>query len=295
MITQDQFQRNYDRLAGESAAGLGAAAQSVDYVGQVREALAALERDVVNAADTGQDVHYAKGFAAEAWHAQTFNVDAIRQGMAGDAWTPQETTQATRAQDIAFGMAREDPAQLKYYGSGEDTAKAISRPDYEGLGKVVPSDQVDEVRTAAARLSNANAETRPEQAQQYRHTAENAADHLERSGARSTPLSEPESRSLINDARDDGHLDMGRWGLTPEQIIQLQDIAREALRAGGQAAAVSAAMSLAPLVISAIQQAIHDGELDHAELRRLAQAVPGTGRIAAVGTAGPERWYRVSG
>ena len=36
--------------------------------------------------------------------------------------------------------------QVKYYGSAEDTAKAISRPDYGDLDKVVPSDQLDEVR-----------------------------------------------------------------------------------------------------------------------------------------------------
>lgn len=44
-------------------------------------------------------------------------------------------------------------------------------------------------------------------------------------------------------------------------------------------------MSLAPLAVTALQQAIRDGELDHAELRRLAHAVPGTVlRSTATGT-----------
>lgn len=271
----DPFERDYRRVATAASATQQAASQADQYATQVKEALARLQAEVVAASADRRDLHYAKGFTAEAWHSETYNVDAVRRGKVGDAWTPNETSQTTSAQDIVFGPAREDPVQSKYYKTAEDTAKAISHPDYH-MDKVVPSDQLDEVRSIAARLADKNSISRPEQADEYRHTAATTSDHLERDGASSRALTEAESRELTSDARDDERLDMERWGLTPEKVVQLEDVAREALRAGGQAAAISAAMSLAPLVIAALKQAIKEGELDTAELARLAKAAPWT-------------------
>lgn len=69
-----------------------------------------------------------------------------------------------------------------------------------------------------------------------------ATDHLSHGGAESRPLTEADSRRLIQDSREQGGLDRDQWALNPEQIIWLEDLTREALTAGAQAATMSAAL-----------------------------------------------------
>ena len=97
---------------------------------------------------------------------------------------------------------------------------------------------------------------------------------MDRDGAHSRPLTEPEALELATDARNDDGLDRNRWGLTPADQIRLEDIARQASHAGMQAAALSAAMQLAPLVVAAISQSLRDGQLDLDELGRMVRGIP---------------------
>lgn len=266
-----EFWRDYERVAVHLGAAEGAGLLASAYARSVQSALDSVAESVLAGSRNAKDIHYAKGDAAEYWHAGTYNVDAVRQGMDGSAWAPRDGT----VEDVVFGMARESPVQLKYYRTPEHTAKAISHPAYEGLDKVVPSDQLDETRRAAERLAATYESARPEQAASYWDTVEGSSDRLSHDGAQSRPLSEPEARELVEDAREDGELDLERWGLTAAQTIQLQDLARVALEAGMQAAALSAALQLAPVVAAAVQQALVDGELDLDALATLAHAVPG--------------------
>lgn len=264
------FDRDYRRVITQLAALDSAADAAGGYVDSVESAINSLVDSVVLGTANTKGIDYAKGDAAEFWHAGTLDLDATRRGLESDVWTPRDTSPS----DIAFGIARADPAQVKYYKTAEDTARAISRPDYAEMTKVVPSDQLDGVKEEAARLASRNVDTRPLMSDSYADTARNATDHLSHGGAESRPLTESDSRHLVQEARQDGDLSRKEWGLSPQQVIQLEDLAREALNAGAHAAALSAALQLAPIVITAIQQSLRNGELDLEELGRLCRAAP---------------------
>ena len=209
----------------------------------------------------------------EPWHAGTFNLDLARQGRLGQ-WNEAHLTAPGSPADIAFGIAGADPVQLKYYGTAPASAFAISNEKYQDMGKVVPADQVDDVRRTAHRWADQFADSDPERAQRYQNTADIAADRLDRGGATSTPLTEEDARELWGDARNPEGVDRNRWGLTPADQIRLEDIAGQALHAGMQAAALSTSMQLAPLVVAAISQSLRDGHLDFDDLGRMVRGIP---------------------
>lgn len=266
------FERDY-RLVSDWVAAHGGERASVTYVDTIQHLCDMTAERVQEAAGTGRSVDFGKGFVAEPWHVGTYNLDLAREGRL-DKWNEAHLTTPGSPADVAFGIAGADPVQLKYYGTAPATAFAISDEKYQGMGKVVPADQVDDVRRTAHRGEDQFADSDPTRAQRYRHTADTAADRLDRDGAHSRPLTEPEARELWKDARNDDGMDRNRWGLTPDQQIQVEHVAGEALHAGMQAAALSASMQLAPLVVAAINQSLRDGELDLDELRRMARGVP---------------------
>lgn len=265
-----EFARDYRRVVTQLATNGESAAAADRYVESVEAVLDELARSIVRGTSNAKNVDYAKGDAAEYWHAGTLRVDSVRNGLESDVWTPRDTSPI----DIAFGIAREDPAQVKYYRTAEDTARAISRPDYDDMTKIVPAEQMQAVRDEASMLSWRNADARPEMSDSYADTARGATDRLRRDGAESRPLTEAESRELVEEARGQGELDRTKWGLDPQQVIELENLAREALNAGAHAMALSAALQLAPIVVTAIRQCVREGELDLDELGCMCRAAP---------------------
>ncbi len=267
------FRRDY-RNASDNFSG-GLAGQQVDaYEERVEQALDDMIRRMGDLAGNQKDIHYAKGDVAETWHAGTFNVDAARRGLDVSATAPRDASPI----DVSIrGSGVEHHAQLKYFRSPEDTTKAISHPKYIDLDqKVVPSDQLDGVREAAARLAARNAKSRPEIADSYSHTASTADDRVRMDGAESRPLSEREARELVKELRAKQDVDREQFGLTPQQVIQWQDILREATTAAARAAIISAALQSAPYLVAITRKAWETGEISAKDFAPLAQAIPTT-------------------
>jgi len=266
------FRRDY-RNAIDNFGG-GVTGQQVDAYGtRVEDAIEDVIRQMKNLADNQKDIHYAKGDVAEAWHAGTFNVDAARRGVDTSAVTPRDASPI----DVSMHGTSMENAQLKYYRTPEDTAKAISHPKYADLDqKVVPADQLDEVKNAAARLASKNAQTRPEMSESYAHTARSADDRLRLDGTESRPLSERDARDAVKELRSEGDLDREGFGLTPPQVIQWQDILRESTTAAARAAIISAALQSAPYLVAVAKKAWETGEISAKDFAPLAQALPAT-------------------
>jgi hypothetical protein len=258
------FREGYRRYVADAAGADFVAQAGSSYVDKVQESIDKLVAKIIEASDSNLGVDQAKGFAAEQWHAGTANVDATVKGLPGEVRAPTDSG----PQDIVSGSDRADPAQVKYYGSGKDTAEAISAEKYHGQQKVVPSDQRDEVRSTAERVLD-NPDVPPEVARSYADTAQNASDTYRTGGAESRPLSEPDSRELVRDARDDGKLDREKLGLTTQEAISLDDIVRQSLEAGSQAAALSVAVALAPAILRVLQSLEREGKLTRDDLERL--------------------------
>ena len=177
-------------------------------------------------------------------------------------------------EDISYGDSTESQvAEVKYYKSGNDTAKAISRPDYVGSTKIVPSDQKNSVRSAAKRLMQQNQESRPARATQYEDTSANAADHLQVNNAKSKPLAETTAKTMAKDFKQDGDIDPDKYELNFKSFIEWTDIARQSGQAALHAAAFSAALAAAPHIWDTINEYIEAGEVDVGALADRGQAV----------------------
>ena len=72
------------------------------------------------------------------------------------------------------------------------------------MEKVVPGDQIEGVRRTAGTLADRNMMNRPEQASQYRDTAERASDRLEAGDAFSKSLDEKHAKEMAKDFRKNG-------------------------------------------------------------------------------------------
>lgn len=268
-----KFRRDF-RNAADNFGGGVAASDADAYAKRVESALEDVIAEMRRLADNQKGLHYAKGDIAEAWHAGTFNVDAVRRGTDSAAFAPRDASPV----DVAVrGGGRTQAAQLKYYRSPEATAKAISHPKYGDLEqKVVPSDQVDGVREAAARLAAKNAEKRLEVADSYGHTRDTVDDRIRLDGTESRPLSEREARDIVKDLRRKGDVDRDELGLTPQQVIQWEDVLREATTAAVRAAVLSAALQAAPHLIAIGRKALETGEIEVSDFSPLARELPTT-------------------
>ncbi|MEM5513387.1 hypothetical protein WNY79_10885 [Pseudoalteromonas sp. AS84] len=245
---------------------------STDYINNVNLAIdSACETIKSEALRTRNvDIQFAKGNIAEAYHTGTFNVSAAAKGQA-DISAEMILNNKT-GEDIRYGKLGSDEhiAELKYYATGEKTAKALNNPAYSSGDKIVPADQLDDVRQAASRESIRNAEIRPDVSDNYNHTAEHSSDRLEYDNVSSTPLSNQEAIDLTAELKSEESTD---YDLNIEEFVEWSDIARESGQAALSAAAFSAALSAAPYLAKAIMNGIKDGELDIVSLSKGASAV----------------------
>ena len=266
------FRRDYrnviDNLAG------GVTGQQADaYVARVEDALDDVVRKMGYLARNKKDIHYAKGDVAEAWHAGTFNVDTARRGLDASAHAPRDASPI----DVSVRGTATEHAQLKYFRSPDDTARAISHPKYADLDqKVVPADQLDGVREAAARLASRNIQNRPGVADSYTHTSDTADDRIRMDGAASRPLTEPGARELTKELRAKQDLEREIFGLTPAQVIQWQDILRQSTTAAVRGAVISAALQSAPHLVAIARKGWETGEISVKDFDPLARAIPST-------------------
>ncbi len=264
-----EFQRGFQLAADQFVAA--AVGEEVNaYCLGVESSLEELIRDMARVAVNQKDLHYAKGDVAELWHADTLNLHAAQRGLNVEAFAPRNAG----AIDVAVSGANDGlAAQLKYYKGAEETAKAISDPKYQGLEKVVPSDQLDSVRAAALRLASKNGE-RPEVAESYEHTARVASDRLRLDGAESRPLSEEQAVDLTRQLRRDGTIDRAQFGLSSREIIQWQEVLRDAAPVAARAALLAAALQSAPYLVAIAKKGFETGEIGAEDFAPLGQTLP---------------------
>ena len=146
---QDGYNRVLDNIGGiEGSFEGGQYAKKVEEA--VNNAIDALRNEATHRQNVGID--YLKGWLAEQWHAETLKVSAAARGPS-DVWARVPGDNGPG--DLFYGdstFARW--AQVKYYKTGEETSKAISHPKYEGMQKIVPKDQLEEVKRTAERLGH---------------------------------------------------------------------------------------------------------------------------------------------
>lgn len=256
------FNKKYKQTLNNIGGTLGANESTV-YSENIQSAIEKAVNALQNEANrrTNVPVDYLKGWLSEQWHAETFIIHSkVRNN--DNVWAKVASNNKT-GEDIFYGNDVEIKiAEIKYYKDGLNTAKAISRLDYIGKEKIVPSDQLDAVRESALKKAAKIGSYRPEQAENYRDTANRADDRLRIDNVSSKPLDEAAAKEMAKDFKKDKSINPDNYGLNSEEFVSWNDIARQSGEAAMHAAILSAAISAAPFIWDILKDYIETEAID---------------------------------
>lgn len=253
---------------------------------------------------------------AEVWHADTFNIDAAVKQTHTRAFVPKSTDFASPDIVSSDGMQYSLKYDGSAYRSVVDQAKSYWKrynadmarnrknniPDisfenylhdrhlnideidkfasiYNGQGRIVPREQLEDAIEIVKRKIAKEQGNRPELVAGYEETLRNLQDRLQSAdGTESIPLSNKEAEELARLAKD-GTLDVSKLGLTTEQLVKVQYIMQQALKAGLTSTVISMVLKLSPELYKTIDKLIKDGSVDKEQFKKLGfDAITGAGQ-----------------
>lgn len=168
-------------------AGIGTAVGSRQAL--AAEAIARGMEGIRKVNSTDQANHHQAGFRAEHHHAATFNADAARKGLNVRALLNKGGAPADLI-IVGRGGQTLSEVQVKNCKTAARTARSVSDSKYDGMGKVVPADQADQVRDLAGRRGQDGLGHR-----NYADTAQKASGKVEAGGAGSQGLTYKQAQS----------------------------------------------------------------------------------------------------
>jgi hypothetical protein len=139
------------------------------------------------------------GRVAEELHAATFNIDASTKGFnALQANTGSSAGMSTAPADVTIGNAGKviGQVQVKYHATATSTTFDVAKVKYDGMQRVVPSDQAARVRELARKRGVDGLRQR-----NYPEVAKSASDRIRAGEAQSTPLSRAEALDAAKNPR----------------------------------------------------------------------------------------------
>lgn len=157
---------------------------------------------------TAQNNAIKGGFAAETWHAESFNLDAILQDKDVRAFTDQFKNTPLgknhQVHDIVVMKGDEQlvGAQLKYFRNADETQKAF-RSTKDGIHQyehsdvfIGPADQIDGIKDSAQRTVLKNQQKRPVVSEAAEKVRDKTAGSIEAEGVKSTQLSKRDAEAV---------------------------------------------------------------------------------------------------
>ncbi|MGK3130901.1 hypothetical protein ACCW76_17035 [Pantoea sp. C8B4] len=216
---------------------------------------------------TAQNNAIKGGFAAETWHAESFNLDAILKDKDICAFTDQfkktPLLKNHQVHDIVVMKGDEQVlgAQLKYFQNADKTQNAF-RSTKDGVHQyqhsdvfIGPADQIEDIKASAQRTALKNQQTRPEVSEAAAKVRDNTAGSIEAEGVSSTPLSKRDAESVGSGtpAGKDLHKNMQDGYLNKATIQQ-------SVRAAGSAAMITTVIAGSINTFQYIRQ-VKNGEI----------------------------------
>lgn len=298
------FERGYENFQ-KTSSGIGGAIQSDSYVHKVEESIENLEHDINKFIGYKTNTAQLKGDVAEFWHSGTHNIDASIKNI--DAKTTVNRSNEFASPDISSNFG--ETYGSKYYNSGTSSAMAqstsyfqrymeykaktqseinfsefliernISENDvlkhdsiYQGQVRIIPVDQLETATEFLKRKIAEEFSKRPELVNKYQDTLD-MLDTKIRSGkgSESIPLTEAEASKLAGLAKE-GRFDTKDWGLSTEELIKMEHILQQSLKAGMTAATISIALRIAPELYRTLEQLIKTGEIDAENFKKMGLA-----------------------
>ena len=195
---------------------------------------------------TAQNNAIKGGFAAETWHAESFNLDAILKDKDVRAFTDQFKNtplgKYLQVHYIVFMKSDEQlvGAQLKYFRNAEETQKAF-RSTKDGVHQyqhsdvfIGPADQIDGIKDSAQRTILKNQQKRPVVSDSAEKVRDKTAASIKAEGVKSAPLSKREAETVGAGTQSGKDLhDKMQAGYLNKATIQ------QSVRAAGSAAVIT--------------------------------------------------------
>jgi len=224
---KDDFIRGYE-VFSDVAGSDGSAKNGAEYVNRVQEAIETFERDINQFHGDNTSIPQMAGNIAEYYHAGTFNINATVNDSKYRVSVPRSNEYASP--DIKGNWGNSE-YQSKYIRSADKTAKAQAESNFEhynkhsqtnweqwlrehglddtdkhkakylGMNRLVPSDQIEEIKEFL-RFKIAKEEmTRPEQADRYRETLDRLCKTIKSpDGTESIELSKRHAEELAKNS-----------------------------------------------------------------------------------------------
>lgn len=249
-----------------------AAHMGQDYVSAVEMAIKQLEENINNHRYRNAGLGQLQGYMLEEWGAGTFNVDAAAAGSPARASVLHST--AKDSADIQLNSGESYSA--KSYTTAKKTVSAQARlnPEshrarYQGQERLVPSDQLEDAKTAAHREALRNQLTRPEASKAYAETEARLTDKVKNEeGISSRSVSREELKNIADESKEQ-KFKAENHGVTTDSAIHTEYILRQVLKAGYTTAAITVAVQLAPEIYKALDFLIKHREIDVQQIKRM--------------------------
>jgi hypothetical protein len=266
----DTFEMGYRHFEHNSSVYFGTFAAN-NYVNKVQTELDKLICEMSQTVNqrSNSKIDQIKGFIAEDFHAGTFNVDVASKGGKNIRAVVDKSNNPIKDIDINVN-GKTFSFQSKYYNKAENTAKELSNPKYNKVGKVAPSDQIanDGIKKVASKQALRNKKIRPNVSDAYDNTAKNVKDTIEKNGYASKGLSESDAKQIVEDIKN-GTFDPKKYGLVTEKFVKIEYVLKEAFKAGINAAIISSILKVTPEIYKLILELINDGTISKEEISKL--------------------------
>lgn len=277
------------------------------WIGEINNQINAMSEQMAQKAHFGNlDASKLQGFIAEIWHADTLNINAVIHGGKPSAYAPDVNTYGSHDivangkqvglkyyKDASSSLSQQSKSHFqnymklrnkaikegKDYGDFDEYLKERGIPLEDGYKsiyssqiKIIPSDQLEKAKELCnRRIQKAIALGDTEKVDRLKEVLETLNDTVDDgNGNQSLQLTRDQAQKLAIAARD-GEIDeelLKECGINLSQLVQKQDIFREAIRAGVSAAAISMIIILAPIIVNSLSKLIANGELSPEELRQ---------------------------
>jgi len=323
------FREGYEFFQKCSGAALAAfqggefGSERAAYVGTVEDEISALEKSINAFSGYQTPVKQLKGDIAEFWHAGTFNVNAATNK--SDHRITVERSKEFGSVDGSSNFGKN--YSFKYYATGKDSAKqqaisvfqrfkeyqskggkdglekfladrhytnedVLNDPVYSGQERVIPTDQLEEATAWLKRMIATEGARRPEQLKRLQDTLKLLTDRIaDKEGNESIPSSIKDMEKLAV-LGEEGKFNAKDFDISAPDLLNLEMVVRESLKAGVTAALISLVLKVSPEIFKSIDYLIKNGEIDGEHFKRIGfAAVTGSsegfirGSVAAAITA----------
>lgn len=305
MSTSYGFKEGWE-FAEKSLGSSYASQIGAQYVQNVDDAIQQLAKDMNSKMGSNENIDTLKGFIAEYWHADTFNINAALKGSSSRATIERSTKTASVDVSTNFGKNY----SMKYYATGAKSAKAqatnviqayysyLSKskaehpmslqewliknnyPEdmqqllmsiYQGQGRIIPTDQLEEaIKFLERKIAEESAKEGSNRAALlagYKETLNNLLDRIkDGNGVESLPLTKSESEALAALCKAGGFKPED-YGFVLSELITSEYILQQSLQAGVTSAVITMVLQIAPEIYKAIDYLIKNGEIDVTQLK----------------------------